>query len=184
MSFSIDDVIAKATPVERVVPVCVAGKLAGEYEQLKAELENLPGGGRLGGGRNKEILDRLRELEAEMKDATFPFRFRSVSPKAWSDLIAAHPDKAGKRVFDLDTFPVAAIAACCVEPAGMDNPEKVEALMASLSTAQQGELFDGAWEVNTSAPKGMSSFSASSALQDFVKNSGSAPSTESPAASS
>lgn len=183
--FSIDDVIAAASPVERVVSVCVAGKLVGEYEQLKRELENSPGAGRLGSStRTTDIQARLVELEAEMQAATYDFRFRALPAKKWSDLLSAHPSKDKNRLFDVDTFVPAAIAACCVEPAGMDDPEKVEALVASLSTAQQGELFDGAWEVNTSAPKGLNSFTASAALRDFVKNSSSAASEESPAASS
>lgn len=182
MSFTIDDVIAKATPVERIVPVCVAGKLAGEYEQLKVELDRASGAARLGGGPAVEITKRLVALEAEMREATYNFRFRALSARAWSDLIAAHPDKGGKRLFNVDTFPPAAIAACCVEPAGLDDPDKVAALLASLSTAQQGDLFDGAWEVNTSAPKGMNSFTAFAAHQDSAKNSSSVTPEESLAA--
>jgi hypothetical protein len=184
-AFSIDDVIADATPVERVVPVCVAGKLVGEYEQLKAELERVQGAitGRLGGSASREIIARLRELEGQMKAKTYDFRFRALPAKGWSDLMSAHPDKAGKLRFNADTFPAAAILACCVEPA-LDDPAKAEALLASLSAAQQNELFDGAWEVNSSAPKGMNSFTAFADLQDFAKSSDSAPGTESPAADS
>ena len=183
-TFSIDDVIATAKPVERVVAVCVAGELVGEYEQLKVELENLGPVRTLGGGRDTEIRARLAELEGEMKARTFDFRFRALPAKAWSDLMAKHPDKAGKRLFDVDAFPPAAIAACCVEPAGMDDPEKVAKLLETLSTAQQGDLFDGAWEVNTAAPTGMSSYSASAALRDFARSSGSAAPEGSPEASS
>src|SRR5690606_3041505 len=140
-SFSLDDVLAAASPVERVVSVCVAGKLIGEYEHLKTKMER--GFQSLGG--NAKLRDQLAELERKIDAATYDFRFRALSPKAWSDLVAQHPDKSGNKLFNIETFPTAAIAACCVEPEGMDDPEKVAALLDKLSTAQQAELFDAAW---------------------------------------
>lgn len=184
MSVSIDDVISAAKPVERVVKLCVAGELVAEYEKLKDELDNLGRVRTLSGGRDAELRARLVELEGEMKARTFEFRFRALSAKAWSDLMAKHPDKGGKRLFNLETFPVAAIAACCVEPAGMDDPDKVAALMDKLSSAQQNDLLDGAWEANTAAPKGMSFYSESAAHLGSARSSASAATEGSPAASS
>lgn len=185
MSFTIDDVIAAASPVEKVVSICVAGKLHAEHERLSEELENLPTTGRLGGSpKVKELRDAIGQLEAEMAKRTFEFRFRALSPKAWSDLVAEHPDKTKKLAFDPESLRPAAIAACCVEPAGMDDVVKVQALLDSLTTAQQSQLFDAAWDVNYTAPKGQSSSAAFSDLQAFVKNFASATSEGSPEASS
>ena len=109
-----------------------------------------------------------------MKARTFAFRFRALSPKAWSDLLAAHPSKDKTKIFEANTFPDAAIRACCVEPAGLDDDARFAALLSQLSVAQQSDLFDGAWAVNTSAPKGLSSFGASPVPPHSAKNSGSA----------
>lgn len=185
MSFTIDDVIAAASPVEKVVRVCVAGKLNAEHERLNEELVELPGAGRLGGSpKVKELRDAIAKLEEQMAERTFDFRFRALSAKGWSDLVAEHPDKAKKLAFNPETFPPAVIAACCVEPSGMDDPAKVEALLENLSNAQQNLLFDAAWDVNSTAPKGPSSSSGSFALQDFAKNLSSVTGEEYPAASS
>lgn len=186
MDFTIDDVIDAASPVERVVPLCVAGKLVAEHERLVEELANTPPPQRLGSkGPHHELSEAIATLEAEMTKRTFPFRFRALTPKAWSDLIAAHPDKSAKRLaFDPDTFPTAAISATCVEPAGMDDPVKAAALLDQLSTAQQNLLFDAAWDVNATVPKGPSSSSGFDALLDYAKSFGSATSEASPEASS
>lgn len=161
---SIDDVIGSASPVERIVKVCVAGHLSGEYERIRADIDdaNQASLERLSGNADTSALRKeLDEVAEKMRAQTFTFRFQAVSPKKWSDLIAEHPDKDGDRLFNPETFPTAAIAATCVEPTGMDAPEKVDALMEKLSPAQQSDLFDGAWMVNTSAPKGLTSSPAS-----------------------
>lgn len=190
---SLDDILADASPVEHVVNVCVAGKLVAEYQQLEAELERTqaadPMDRRLGSsgpdGNATAIAQKMRDLAEKMREATYAFRFRALSPKAWSDLVAKHPDKSSsKRLFDPETFPPAAIAACCIEPEGMDDPEKVAALMEKLSVAQQADLFDGAWEVNTSAPKEMNSSAAYAALLHSEQSWNTRVSTESPGASS
>lgn len=172
-SFHLDDVLKKASPVERTVMVCVSGALAGEYEALKAQDEGAPRPSRRLGSTDVEYdarRARLVELEQEMSDATFPFVFRALSSKAWSDLLNKHPDPGGKKLFNSETFPAAAIAACCVSPEGMDDPVKVEQFMESLSSSQEGDLFDGAWEANMRAPKGMTYFTAFAEAQDSEKN--------------
>lgn len=157
---TLDDIIGNASPVERIVRVCVAGHLSGEYERIRSEIDEASSvqWERLsGGGSNLPALQRkLEETAEEMRKHTYSFRFQAVSAKKWSDLIAAHPDKDGKRIFDPETFPAAAISATCVEPAGMDDAVQAGKLLEKLSPAQQAELFDGAWQVNTNAPKGLS----------------------------
>ena len=167
------DVLRKATLATRTVSICVAGELAGEHEDLVAELEKLTiaaatAPARLGGnGKDPAavaVAERIQVVEAEMAEATYDFRFRALSSKAWSDLLAAHPDPKRERMFAPDTFVPAAIAACCVDPEGMDDPEQAAALFESLSAGQQDELFSAAWEVNQTGPKGQTSSLASALL--------------------
>lgn len=167
-SKTLDDILAKATPVERTVYVCVAGALAGEYEDLRNQLEasqnDMMQQARLSGQEHsKHLLAEMDRVQAEMAEATFPFRFKAVSPKKWSDLAAANADPATGGI-NMQTFTVAVIGACCVEPEGLSDPEQLDRLLENLSPAQQSELFDAAWEVNNTAPKGQT-YSAASVTQ-------------------
>lgn len=68
------------------------------------------------------LRDEIEALEAEIEAAKVEFRFRSIGKRAWADLLAAHPPTKPQRTADprIDhnpqTFPVAAIAASCVDP--------------------------------------------------------------------
>lgn len=151
---SVDDILKRAKPVERVVHVCVAGDISGEYEDLKLELEGSEHVARLSSTPDPEKTARLAELEDQMLDATFEFRLRALSAHGWSNLLAEHPDTTGNLIFNGETFPPALIAKTCVEPEGMDDPEKVSALFDVLSPSQQNDLFDAAWEIHQTSPKG------------------------------
>jgi hypothetical protein len=77
------------------------------------------------------IQEQIEALEAEIEAVRVPFKFTSVGRRKWSDLLAAHPPtpeqiamererEDGKGMpldHNPDTFPVAAIAASCIEPA-------------------------------------------------------------------
>lgn len=184
---TLENIIANTSPVERIVRICVAGRLVAEHQRLEAELEaaRRADHGRLGGSAAvQRLAQQILDVQDQMRQHTYAFRFRALHPKAWSDLIAEHPDPDKKLLVDPVSFPAAAIAACCVEPVGMDDPAKLEKLLGKLSHAQTQELFDGAWEVNTTAPKELTSFVASVALHDSATSSTTARLGGSPAASS
>lgn len=177
---TIADVLKKAKPAQRSVEICVDGSVSAEHEELVAELEGLavanPGAidPRLSGPRDPAavaLAERVTALEAEMAEATVTFRFRALAAKPWSDLLAKHPDPKRERLFNPDTFVPAAIAACCIDPEGFDDAEQVAALFDALSAGQQTDLFEAAWEVNQSGPKGQTSLLASALLQPSVTSS-------------
>ncbi len=180
---SLDDIIGAATPAERLVEVCVAGALVAEHQQLERELEQARQAdavtGRLGRSTAKDLAEKIQDVERRMREKTYPFRFRAVSPKVWSDLLAAHPDPAGKRSWNSVTFVPAAIAASCVEPDGMSDPEKVGKLLEVLSPGQQDELFVAAFEANTQAPTVPFSYAASAVLRSSATSSDTAHPSES-----
>ena len=185
---SLEDIIASATPAERVVSVCVAGALIAEHQQLEHELDRAQRADtrtRLGqASAAPKIAQQIEQLQERMRAQTYAFRFRAVESKVWSDLVAAHPDPAGKKIFNVETFPPAAISACCVEPDGMHDPERVAGLLKVLNPAQQDELFNGAWDVNTTAPKEMTSYAASAVLRCSETSSATASPSDSPVPSS
>lgn len=167
----LDTILEQATPAERTVQVCVAGKLLAEYEHLERELARAQTAdaqrSSLGDvPQAPPIARRLVEIEERMQAATHEFRFRALEPKPWSDLLAEHPGRPGKTEgFNAETFPAAAIAACCVEPAGLDSVPAVERLFAVLNPAQRADLFDGVWTVNTATVTVPFSASASAVLR-------------------
>lgn len=184
---SLDKILSDTTAVEMVVSLCVAGKLVAEHQVLQDQLAKLPKESeRLSGSarERKRIAEEIHLVEEMMSESTYDFTFRSISPKRYSDLVAKHPDKTGKTMWNPFTFPPALIAACCISPEGMDDPERLQELLDKLSAAQQQELLQAAWAVNNSSPKELISLEASEILRNYATNSDSATDTESPEASS
>ena len=111
------------------------------------------------------ISRRLVDLEAEIDNARREFRFKSIGHRAWADLMAEHPPtkdqlKQFPRIdHNPETFPVAAIAACCVSPKmtleqaqelerGRWNEEEKE-FEGGLNDTQFNELLVRCVEANT-----------------------------------
>ncbi|MFD5081857.1 hypothetical protein ACFWOG_04345 [Kitasatospora sp. NPDC058406] len=145
----IESIIANATLRETTVPLCMAGHLQGEYEDLERQLTAAATfvGDSLAGSPTTTIAVRMEELRAEMAEHLVEYRFRALVPQAWSDLLAAHPGDAG-RLFDPDTFGPAAVAACAVAP--VMTVEQYQRLDKKLTAGQQEALFDAVWKLNTS----------------------------------
>lgn len=148
----IGDVIAGVKPAVRTVPICLDGTLAEQLEQLRAEWVDRAGSGQ-GLAPSPDVaavIDRIRDLEAQADAATVEFAVRSIGAKAWRKLMAEHapPDDRlldGWR-FDPDTFPQAALAASCVEPAMTDD--EADQLQVRLSSGQWEKLFRAVLECN------------------------------------
>lgn len=76
------------------------------------------------------------------------FRFRALSARAYSDLLAAHPPREGvQETANAATLPGALVAASCVDP--VMTAEEYAELAEVISHAQAEALFDAAWTVNT-----------------------------------
>jgi hypothetical protein len=103
--------------------------------------------------RAPTIAAEIVALEAEMEASEVEFVFRSVGRKRWADMLAKHPptraqSQADKRtVFNPETFPIAAIAASCSTPEGMDEAYAAR-LEASLSDAQFSALWNACVDAN------------------------------------
>lgn len=141
-------IIGKAKPAERTVALCLAGDLNAEVEDLERDLARVGEVTSMadGGGR-RVIAEQIETVRGKMRESEVVFRFRAISPKAWSDLITAHPATSEDRAFNTDTFPPALIAACGVDPV-FDGPAQVGELFEVLNQGQRDELFDCAWRVN------------------------------------
>jgi hypothetical protein len=169
------DVLAVTTPAERVVSLCVAGDLFAEHQRLEAELEKAHDDGISTRKLNEEspvhkIAKQIQALEAKMAKHTFDFRFRALRKHEWSTLMTAHGPRDDSDVddrfgFNMETFPPAAVRACCVSPDGMDADE-FDGFWETLNSGQRDRLFfRGAWAVNQEGVSVPKSVTASAALQ-------------------
>ncbi|MFD9124357.1 hypothetical protein [Kitasatospora sp. NPDC059571] len=148
----IEAIIGGATLREDTVELCLAGHLQGEYESLERKLADASAmvGDSLAGGPRVPIAQRMQEIRDEMRTHLVTFRLRAMPPKAWSDLVAAHPGAEGQ-LYDPDTLGPAAIAACTVEPAM--TLEQYGRLAERLTYGQQEALADAVWRLNTQAAR-------------------------------
>lgn len=146
----IEEIIASAKPKEQTVPVCVRGDLNARIEDLERQLADAQGwkpATLAEASPVRALAEQIEACRAEMKEHEHVFRFRAIEPRAWSDLLAAHPgDKDKGEVFN-DAFPAAAVAACAVDP--VMNVDQVERLSNVLNQGQWDELFTAAWRCNT-----------------------------------
>jgi hypothetical protein len=146
----ISELLAGASPREITVPVCLAGDVAGELENLEAEL------GQLGewkptslGEVNPayELQERLEQARQRAREASVEFRFRALGHRGYSNLIAAHPAPEGsKEPYDAGTFLPALLSVCCVEPSL--TPVQVDRLLDVVNDGTARTLFAAALAVN------------------------------------
>jgi hypothetical protein len=146
----IDEVLAGIKPAQRTVPVCIDGTLGELLDEAKAEwADAVEGSVAVGNPAVSAALDRIRDLEAQAESATVEFTVRNIGRKAWRKLITEHPppadDLEGWR-FDPETFPVAALAASCVDP--VMTLEQADLLAAKLSDGQFQKLSAAVFDVN------------------------------------
>lgn len=144
---TIDDVLTDITPKTKRVRVCLRGDLLQQLDDLDVELQQAVLEDRT---QNRaplapQIADRIAAVRREAEAAEVEFVFQAVGRRAWSDLMVANPptpeqqaevaERGGRYEWNPETFPMAAVAASCVEPTGM-TVEKVEQLYARLNDGQ------------------------------------------------
>jgi len=149
---SVKEIVAAAKLREATVVLCFAGDLQGRAEELQQRLADTStdwvSGSLADTDPRAAIAEELAAVRAELEDNRSEFLIRALPARQWSDLLAKHAPKSdASQLFDVDTFPQAAIAACCVDPV-MTADEYAE-LAQVLTGAQESELFDAVWRVNT-----------------------------------
>lgn len=148
---SVKELVAAAKLREATVVLCFAGDLQGRAEELQQQLAEVSTDWAAGSLADVDpraaIAEELAAVRAELEAERAEFLIRALPSRQWSDLLARHPAKDSAGVFDVETFPQAAIVACCADPA-MTADEYAE-LSQVLTGAQEAELFDAVWRVNT-----------------------------------
>lgn len=157
MGLTVDDLLAEIAPREAVARVLLRQDLVAQHTALDARLqEAIADDARL--NRDPlahDIAAEIVALEAEMDAARRPFKFRAVGQRKWADLLAANPPTAAQRKDNprLDhnpvTFPIAAIAASCVDP--VLTEAQVYLFEERLDVAQWALLLGACFEANMGA---------------------------------
>lgn len=145
--------LAAAQLPERTVPVCLRGDLVAEHEAADRELGLLsekPATKFSGDGRG-ELQARIRDLEEQMRGATYDFRFQALPRKAWHAFVAEYPPRPDNERdaaigVNAETFFEALIRKCLVDPV-LDD-EAWFRLNESLTDRQYDTLSDAAWALN------------------------------------
>ncbi len=168
MKQPLDHLRSKKKPVRKAVWIAGDSELVDELSELEASLlrKRTQAEGLVDPARREAALQALHELEEEValkKEEVRPtqikFLFEGMSPKAYDDLLAAHPptehqqgkakDMGMEAPFNEETFPYALIVASCIEPeaepedmlawlqSGDFNQSEIMALMMTATECNQ-----------------------------------------------
>lgn len=181
---SIDDVLASATRRTNTVTVSLRGDLADRHDILVRQLAAADDDERL-----LELAEAVKAVEAEARAAAVDFVVVSIGKKRWTELLADHPSTEEHRLsfgrgldYNPETFPYAAIAACCVAPEGL-TPDKVRELEETMTVVEWDRLWGAVLTLNIGARLPGESEAASAILRRLRPNS-EQPATTTPAGAS
>jgi len=188
---SFDDVLSQIRPREVTETISTREDLVGRIREANKRLAEARAYDREHNTPDtapavKEELDRLAQ---DYEAGKVTFTFRSLPHDQWMDLLAKNPpeaeDKAVGRDYNAATFPVAAMAASCVQPEGVTE-DKIRDLASKLPHGPFQALFEACMAANLAVEDESIPFSAAAigAILDFAPSSTTAANTESPTASS
>lgn len=188
---SIDDVLAQIRPREVTETISTREDLVGRIRDARRRVTEA-----LAYDREHNTPDtapavkaELEQLAADYEAGKVTFTFRSLPHDQWMDLHAQHPptqeDKLVGRDYNAATFPVAAMAASCVEPDGVTE-DKIRELASVLAHGPFQALFEACMAANLAVEDESIPFSAAAigAILDFAPNSTTAANEGSPTPSS
>lgn len=188
MSWSVDDFLDDFEAPTTVVRICPRVDLRDRHAAADRALSDAVGRGSssLADDGPKQLAAEVRAIEDEIEAATREFRFRALSRRRWRALLAEHhpqkPHKTEGLDFNPETFPVAAIAACAVEPEM--TVEEAERLADRIPLGEFERMWGAVLQVNLGVSDAPKSVLATATLRMNGAFSTSAAHGESPEASS
>ncbi|GAA4439370.1 hypothetical protein [Phytohabitans houttuyneae] len=172
---STKDRIAAAKLPERTVDICLRGDLQAEWEELERQLREAfareQGDKRLNsGGESRRLAQQIEALQGQMRADTLVFRMRALPRKKWTALQKDHPPRKDNEAdqelgYNVDDFVPAAIKACTVEPADLDDAAWEHLLDEVLTEYQFVQLQNTAYALNVNKVNVPNSFAASRILR-------------------
>jgi hypothetical protein len=148
---SIEDVLGKIKVPVRAVQICLRGDLQAEHDELTARLEVLRRESRtsLGdGAEQRDLAQRIHDLEDEMRAAEVTFKFRGLGKNTIKRLQERFPAAEGSNmVWDVEGGAHALLAASAVEPT-MTEDQATE-LLEQVSQGHADRMVGAAWLAST-----------------------------------
>jgi hypothetical protein len=147
---SIEDLIGRVGRPTRSVRLCLDGALLADWEQAEADLaaaDRMAGMSLAGSGDRGALAERVRELEAQMREHEETFTFRGLGMYELSALQSRHPAKPGTRGWDIESGAAELVAATCIEP--KMTVDQTGRLLDALSHGQADRLITAAWAAST-----------------------------------
>ena len=153
-----ETLIAGARQQEREVPICLRGDLVADHLAVVREVERMQqnAGDSLAGDGTGALVERIRELEAEMRAHVYPFRVRSLPPRRYRAFKAEHPIRINEdgaqhqqdKVFgfNAETGFEPLTRLCLADP--ILDDDGFDRLMDKLNEQQFEELAAACWFVN------------------------------------
>ena len=169
MKQPMDRLKSQKRPVRRTVLIAGDNVLAEEVNALEEEVRRL----RITELRRESDAERASLLEAkvdeleskkkELQDSSIKFVFQAIRRDRYDALVSEHPPSEAQRkeaeeagetnlAFNPETFPVALIIACMVEPSEFDHDEMKEWLTSeNWNQSELLTLFQACLAVNTTS---------------------------------
>lgn len=148
MTQTLAEIRARFIAREKSVVLVMDGGLLAEHDRLVQMLEVALATARtsLADDRGAPTLAaKIEGLEERIAEESVTIKLRGIGRNRFRQLMAAHPAPEGQKggAFDLDTFPVALVAACSLDPVMTEADAR--GLGDLLTDGQWDQVFDAAW---------------------------------------
>lgn len=149
---TIEDVLGAIKVPVRAVQICLDADLQAEHDELSERLEVLqrkaPPAKMGDTPEVKEIADRIRSLEDDMRKSEVTFKFRGLTKAGLNKLFDRFPPPEGKNlIWDVEAGAYALLAESAVEPTMTESQAKQ--LLDTVSQGHADRMVGAAWLAST-----------------------------------
>jgi hypothetical protein len=151
VSQSLADIRARFVAREKTVVLVTDGGLLAEHERLTQMLEVALSTARTSIADDRgapALAEQIKELEERIaEEGSLTIRLRGIGRNRFRQLMNAHPapeEQESGGAFDLQTFPIALVAACSLDP--VLTEDDAEELGDLITDGQWDQVFNAAWE--------------------------------------
>jgi hypothetical protein len=148
----IDDILEAVELPEDAVGLCLKASLVAKFHDLEGQLEmareKSKSGSLVGNPEVMALAEQVEAVREEMRQQTTLIKLRALPKRAWQTLVEKHPARDGvdPADYNTDTFPLAALSACAIEP--KISIEKAGMLIDRLSAGQWSKLWTAVMSLN------------------------------------
>jgi hypothetical protein len=171
---SIEDVLGAIKVPVRSVSICLDGDLRAEHDDLTRELERVrreAGGKMSDGGLAREVAERIKAVEAQMRDSEVTFKFRGLTKNGIRKLFERFPPpdpNPDNLRWNIHEGASALLAESAVEPAM--TVAQADKLADAVDDGVWTELVNAAWVASTGSTTVPFSVRASAMTGDTGSN--------------